>query len=93
LIFERFLNPARQDPADIDCLIDKTLIKTESGNKTLSCIEVGDKVFDINNRLKTVTNKYAREINSNDIIYKITVKENNYIGFIVANSKHRLITN
>jgi DNA polymerase III alpha subunit len=35
LIFERFLNPSRKDPADIDCLIDKTLVKTENGNKML----------------------------------------------------------
>jgi hypothetical protein len=38
-----------------------------------------------------VTNKYVRPVNDNDIIYKITVKENNDFGFIVLNSKHRLI--
>ncbi|MBC8388188.1 MAG: PHP domain-containing protein [Candidatus Cloacimonetes bacterium] len=91
LIFTRFLNPARQDPPDVDCLICNTLIKTKNGCITLRDINIGDYVYDTNNKLQKIINKNIRKIKNNDNIYEIILINEGRIGSIILNSKHKLI--
>jgi len=93
LIFARFLNKARKDCADIDCLLDTTLVICNNNIKYIRDIKVNDLVLDVNNVWKKVLKVSPRIVKDNDVILQLTVENNGKIGKIIMNSEHKMFTN
>lgn len=91
LIFARFINEARIDPPDVDCLINLTMLKTENGYKTIDKININDIVYDANNNKQKILNITKRDIKNTDIVYEVIFKNGNEYGSLILNSKHKLI--
>jgi len=92
LIFARFLNPDRIDPADVDCLLSTTLIKINNDTyKTLEELNIGDNILNGSNGYSKVINKFVRDIRENELVLELVLINNGELGSIVCNENHKFI--
>jgi len=72
LYFERFLNPARKNPPDIDCLSEDSLVLLPDGTETkIINLKEGDQV-QTNEGVSTIIKKQVREIKEKEKVFKLT---------------------
>lgn len=95
LMFERFLDIARADVVDIDCLHELTAIKLASGEiKCLNDVKIGDVILDHMNNPQKVLNWTTRTAKIGyEKIVEIVVKNGKELGSFVCPGHHRMINN
>lgn len=93
LMFERFLDIARADAVDIDCLHEESLVLLADGSeKLLKNIEVGDMVIDHENNAQEVLNKTKRTAKAGyEKIVEVIVESNGELGSFICPGHHRMI--
>ena len=93
LMFERFLDIARADAVDIDCLHELTAIKMASGEiKPIKDLQVGDLVLDHMNNPQKILNWTTRTAKSGyEKIVEIVIKNNQELGSFICPGHHRMI--
>jgi hypothetical protein len=93
LLFERFLDPSRDDPPDIDCLHEFTpvLMKNRSF-KLIKDIKVGDMVIDHKGDVQEVLNWSTRVAKPDkEQMYEVFVVCGSETGSFIAPGHHRMI--
>ncbi len=95
LMFERFLDPARDDLPDIDCLHELTaIIMVDNTVKQLKDIKVGDIVLDHTNNPQKVLNWTTRSAKEGfEKVVEIVVENGGELGSFICPGHHRMIRN
>jgi len=93
LMFERFLDIARADAVDIDCLHEDSLVLLAEGSEIcLKDINIGDSVIDHENNVQKVLNKTTRTAKKGfEKIVEIVVECNDELGSFICPGHHRMI--
>lgn len=97
LLFERFLDPSRDDPPDIDCLHELTPVAMAEGDyKLLKDIRAGDKVFDHEGYPREVLNISTRIAQpTKEMVLEIIVQYQNgdyrNQGSFICPNHHRMV--
>lgn len=93
LMFERFLDIARADAVDIDCLHELTAIKMYSGEiKPIKDVKIGDIVLDHMNNPQKILNWTTRTAKEGyEKIVEVVVKNGKELGSFICPDHHRMI--
>jgi DNA polymerase-3 subunit alpha len=94
LYFERFLNPARAEMPDIDCVSSAMCVATPAGARRIDELRVGDPILDLEGETQRVLAVATRTVDADrDVVYDVFVRfDDGGYGSLRCNHRHVLFS-